>query len=106
MTAGVITTPGDKTSPVQFVVWVTINSTEVEQDISTEQAWYLREKYVTIMKKKVKVGDFVADKALLDKIDLYAMLIREYRPLSPDEVKELDAYFRIGQKEQDGDENA
>ena len=53
MTAGVITTPGDKTSPVQFVVWVTINSTEVEQEISTEQAWYLREKYVTIMKKKV-----------------------------------------------------
>ena len=96
MTAGVITTPGDKTSPVQFVVWVTINSTEVEQEISTEQAWYLREKYVTIMKKKVKVGDFVADKALLDKIDQYAMLIREHRPLSPDEVKELDAYFRIG----------
>ena len=38
----------------------------------------------------------MANKALLDKIDLYAKSIREHRPLSPDEVKELDAYFRIG----------
>lgn len=51
--------------------------------------------YGTI-KQKVKAGDSVSDKALLDKIDLYAKLIREHRPLSPAEVKELDAYFRIG----------
>lgn len=34
--------------------------------------------------------------ALLNKIDGYAQAIREYRPLTADEVKELDAYFRIG----------
>lgn len=34
--------------------------------------------------------------SLLDKIDSYAKLIREKRPLSPGEVKELDDYFRIG----------
>ena len=34
--------------------------------------------------------------SLLEKIDQYASVIRAYRPLSPDEVKELDAYFRIG----------
>ncbi len=34
--------------------------------------------------------------ALLDRIDAYAQAIRERRPLTPDEVKELDAYFRIG----------
>ena len=34
--------------------------------------------------------------SLLDKIDCYAKLIREKRPLSADEVKELDDYFRIG----------
>lgn len=33
---------------------------------------------------------------LLDKIDSYAKVIREHRPLSVDEVKELDAYFRVG----------
>ena len=33
---------------------------------------------------------------LLDRIDTYAQAIRERRPLTPDEVKELDAYFRIG----------
>ena len=38
----------------------------------------------------------MADKALLDKIDGYAKVIRDRRPLSPNEVKELDAYFRIG----------
>ena len=38
----------------------------------------------------------MTDKALLDRIDSYAKAIREYRPLSLDEVKELDAYFRIG----------
>lgn len=38
----------------------------------------------------------MTNKALLDKIDLYAKSIREHRPLSPDEVKGLDAYFRIG----------
>ncbi|WP_204245948.1 Fic family protein [Flavonifractor sp. An82] len=32
---------------------------------------------------------------LLDRIDAYAQAIRERRPLTPDEVKELDAYFRI-----------
>lgn len=36
------------------------------------------------------------DKKLLDRIDAYAQVIRERRPLTPDEVKELDAYFRIG----------
>ena len=34
--------------------------------------------------------------ALLDRIDAYAQAIRERRPLTTDEVKELDAYFRIG----------
>ena len=34
--------------------------------------------------------------SLLNKIDCYAKLIREKRPLSTDEVKELDDYFRIG----------
>ena len=34
--------------------------------------------------------------ALLDRIDAYAQAIRERHPLTPDEVKELDAYFRIG----------
>jgi len=34
--------------------------------------------------------------ALLQRIDLYATYIRNYRPLSAEEVKELDAYFRIG----------
>lgn len=34
--------------------------------------------------------------ALFEKIDRYAELIRDRRPLTPDEVKELDAYFRIG----------
>ena len=33
---------------------------------------------------------------LLRKIDSYAKVIREHRPLTPDEVKELDSYFRIG----------
>jgi len=33
---------------------------------------------------------------LLKKIDQYARAIREYRPLSADEVRELDNYFRIG----------
>lgn len=33
---------------------------------------------------------------LLQKIDQYAQVIREYRPLSADEVRELDNYFRIG----------
>lgn len=36
------------------------------------------------------------NKALFEKIDLYATAIRSYRPLSADEIKELDAYFRIG----------
>lgn len=35
-------------------------------------------------------------KALFDRIDQYAKLIREYRPLTANEVRELDAYFRIG----------
>lgn len=34
--------------------------------------------------------------ALFDKIDSYAKLIRDRRPLSVGEVKELDAYFRVG----------
>lgn len=34
--------------------------------------------------------------ALLAQIDRYAQVIRAYRPLSPDEVRELDNYFRIG----------
>ena len=34
--------------------------------------------------------------ALFEKIDRYAEMIRERRPLTPDEVKELDAYFRVG----------
>lgn len=34
--------------------------------------------------------------ALLERIDAYAKVIRERRPLTPDEVKELDDYFRIG----------
>ena len=33
---------------------------------------------------------------ILDKIDVNAKAIRERRPLTPDEVKELDDYFRIG----------
>ena len=35
-------------------------------------------------------------KELLRKIGSYAKVIREHRPLTPDEVKELDSYFRIG----------
>ena len=34
--------------------------------------------------------------ALLERIDAYAKVIRERRSLTPDEVKELDSYFRIG----------
>jgi Fic family protein len=33
---------------------------------------------------------------LLQRIDDYAAMIRAYRPLSEAEVKELDAYYRIG----------
>ena len=33
---------------------------------------------------------------ILDKIDVNAKAIRERRPLTPDEVKELDDYFRVG----------
>lgn len=36
------------------------------------------------------------NKALFDKIDHYQKMIGERRPLTADEVKELDAYFRIG----------
>lgn len=36
------------------------------------------------------------NKDLFEKIDRYADMIRDRRPLSVDEVKELDAYFRIG----------
>ena len=36
------------------------------------------------------------NKALFDKIDQYKKIIGERRPLTADEVKELDAYFRIG----------
>lgn len=36
------------------------------------------------------------NRALFDKIDQYAQAIAKRRPLTPDEVKELDAYFRIG----------
>lgn len=36
------------------------------------------------------------NKALFDKIEQYKKVIQEHRPLSHDEVKELDAYFRIG----------
>jgi Fic family protein len=34
--------------------------------------------------------------ALFQKIDCYASTIRNYRPLSDDELKQLDAYFKIG----------
>lgn len=34
--------------------------------------------------------------ALLQRIDRYAAFIREHRPLSDAEVKELDVYYRIG----------
>ena len=33
---------------------------------------------------------------LLQRIDDYAAVIRAYRPLSEAEVRELDAYYRIG----------
>ena len=36
------------------------------------------------------------NKALFDKIDQYKKVIGARRPLTSDEVKELDAYFRIG----------
>ncbi len=35
-------------------------------------------------------------KKLLQQIDRYAKAIGERRPLTPEEVKELDAYFRVG----------
>ena len=35
-------------------------------------------------------------KTLLQKIDLYKQAIKERRPLSPFEIKELDSYYRIG----------
>lgn len=38
----------------------------------------------------------MAIKDLLKKIDHYAAAIRAYRPLSQAEIKELDAYYRIG----------
>ena len=38
----------------------------------------------------------MSHQALLDKIDQYNRAIRERRPLAPHEVKELDAYYRIG----------
>lgn len=38
----------------------------------------------------------MAIKDLLRRIDDYAAVIRAYRPLSEAEVKELDAYYRIG----------
>ncbi len=38
----------------------------------------------------------MAIKDLFKKIDSYAAVIRGYRPLSEAEVKELDAYYRIG----------
>ncbi|MPM22550.1 hypothetical protein SDC9_69007 [bioreactor metagenome] len=34
--------------------------------------------------------------ALFKKIDSYAAVIKSYRPLSKDEINDLDAYFRIG----------
>ena len=34
--------------------------------------------------------------SLFKKIDHYASVIQNYRPLSEDEIKELDAYFKIG----------
>ncbi len=34
--------------------------------------------------------------SLFKKIDRYASVIQNYRPLSEDEIKELDAYFKIG----------
>lgn len=36
------------------------------------------------------------EEALFERIDQYAAVIRNYRPLSEDEIKELDAYFKIG----------
>ena len=38
----------------------------------------------------------MAKDALFHKIDRYATAIRDYRPLSPEEVRELDDYYRIG----------
>ena len=38
----------------------------------------------------------MAIRDLLQRIDDYAAMIRAYRPLSEAEVKELDAYYRIG----------
>lgn len=38
----------------------------------------------------------MAKDTLFHKIDRYAAAIRDYRPLSPEEVKELDDYYRIG----------
>lgn len=38
----------------------------------------------------------MSNEILLQKIDRYAQIIREYRPLSASELKELDAYFKIG----------
>lgn len=35
-------------------------------------------------------------RSLLKKIDQYRKAITEYRPLTPEEVKQLDRYFRIG----------
>ena len=38
----------------------------------------------------------MGNKALFEKIDRYAAAIRSFRPLSEDEIKQLDAYFKIG----------
>lgn len=38
----------------------------------------------------------MTNEALFAKVDQYAKIIRERRPLTPNELKELDAYFRIG----------
>lgn len=38
----------------------------------------------------------MGNEALFKKIDRYAAAIRSFRPLSEDEIKQLDAYFKIG----------
>ena len=38
----------------------------------------------------------MSNKALFQKIDRYAAVIRSRRPLSETEVRELDAYYKIG----------
>lgn len=65
---------------------------EYEQHFTAISLRYALLNGIIIIKK---AGEQMKNAALFEKIDRYAEIIRNRRPLTPDEVKELDAYFRI-----------